>query len=54
MLDGGVGALPKVVDAYMDKAALAIGPSRSIIGNLLRIVIMLFWQHKEQLKSGLS
>ena len=37
----------------MDEAALPTNPPRSILGNLLRVIIMLFWQHNDQLKSGL-
>ena len=35
VLDGGVGALPKVLEAYMGKAALLTDPTRSIFGNFL-------------------
>ena len=32
-LDGGVGALPKVLEAYMDEVALPTDPTQSILGN---------------------
>ena len=37
----------------MGEAALPTDPTRSILGNLLRVVVVLFWQHDDQLKSGL-
>ena len=40
LLDGGVGALPKVLEAYMGEVALSTGPSWSIFGNLLWVVVM--------------
>ena len=52
ILNGGKGALPKILKAYMGEADLSTNPTRSIFGNLLRVVIMLFWQHDDQLKSG--
>ena len=32
-LDGGVGALPKILEAYKDEVALPTDPTRSILGN---------------------
>ena len=52
--DNGVRALPKVLEAYMGEATLPTNPTRSILDNLFRIVIELFWQHDNQLKSGPS
>jgi hypothetical protein len=37
----------------MGEAVLPIDPTRSILGNLLRVVVVLSWQHDDQLKSGL-
>jgi hypothetical protein len=31
-LDSGVGALPKVLEVYIDEAALPTDPTRSILG----------------------
>ena len=53
ILDSGVGALAKVLEAYMGEADLPTNPTRSILRNLLRVVVVLFWQHDDQLKSGL-
>ena len=33
ILDNRVGALPKVLEAYMGEAALSIDPIRRILGN---------------------
>ena len=33
LLDSGVGALPKVLEAYMGEEALPIDPTQSILGN---------------------
>jgi hypothetical protein len=38
----------------MSEAALPTDPTRSILGNLYQVVIVLFWQHDNKLKSGLS
>ena len=32
-LDGGVGALPKTLETYMDEATLPTDPTQSILGN---------------------
>ena len=42
ILDGGVGAMPKVLEAYMGEATLATDPTRSILGNLFWVVVVLF------------
>jgi hypothetical protein len=33
LLDGGVGALPQILEAYMGEAELPIDPKRSILDN---------------------
>ena len=38
----------------MVEAGLPTDPTRSILDNLLRVVVMLFWQHDDLLKSELS
>jgi hypothetical protein len=43
--------LPKVLKAYLGEEPT--DPIRSIPENLLRVVVVLFWQHNDQLKSGL-
>jgi hypothetical protein len=53
IIGSGVGALAKVLEGYMGEADLPTNPTRSILGNLLRVVIVLFWQQDDQLKSGL-
>jgi hypothetical protein len=40
-VDGGGGAPPKVLEAYMGEA-FADRPPRSILGNVLRVVVVLF------------
>ena len=47
-------ALRKVLKVYMGEVALPTDPTWSIFGNLLQVDIVLFWQHDDQLKSGLS
>ena len=47
-------ALRKVLKVYMGEVALPTDPTWSILGNLLQVDIVLFWQHDDQLKSGLS
>ena len=53
-LDSGVKPPPKVLEAYVGEGALPTNSTRSILGNLLPFVIVLSWQHYDQLKSGLS
>ena len=53
IFDIGIGALPKILEAYMGEAALSTDPTQNIIGNFLWIVIMLFWQHNDKYNNGL-
>lgn len=46
--------MPKVLVVYMGEAVLPTDPIHNILNNLLRVVIVLFWQHDDQLKSELS
>ena len=54
ILVSGIGALTKVQDAYMDDVDLSTDPTRSILGNLLWVVVMLFWKYYDQFKSGFA
>jgi hypothetical protein len=54
IFDVGRGAPRKVLEACMGEAALPTDPTRSILGNLLQVVVVLSWQHDDQLKNGLS
>ena len=49
-----VGALHKVLESYMGEAVLSTDspPPGAYLATMLRIVIVLFWQHEDQLKSG--
>ena len=42
----------QVLEAYMGEAVLPTNPTQIILGNLLQIVVVLFWQHDDQFKSG--
>ena len=37
----------------MGEADLSTDPTQSVFDNLLLVIIVLFWQHDDQLKSGL-
>ena len=37
----------------MGEVALPTDPTQSILDNVLWVVVVLFWQHDDQLKSGL-
>ena len=57
LLDGGVGALPKVLEAYMGEVALLTDPTRSILdiyASGCYNVGMLLHQRDDQLKIELS
>jgi hypothetical protein len=41
VVDGGGGAPPKVLEAYMGEAVLPTDPPWSILGNVLRVVVVL-------------
>lgn len=53
MLNIGIGAMSKFLEVDMNEAALQTDTTRSILGNILQVVIVLFWQRDNQLKSGL-
>jgi hypothetical protein len=39
--------MSKVLEAYIGEAALPTDPTHSILGKLLWVVIVLFWQHDD-------
>ena len=51
IFDGRVGAPPKVLGIYMGETALPTDPTWNILGTLLWGVVVLSWQHNDQLKS---
>ena len=65
--DGGIGVLPKLLEAYMGETVcqpiLSVAKQHGLHGrwpnmgvklpSMLRVVVVLFWQHDDQLKIGL-
>ena len=54
ILDGRVGALHKVSEAYMGEVVWPAEPLGAYLATMLQAVVMLLGQHDDQPKSGLS
>ena len=53
LVDGGVEALDKVLEAYMGEVMLPAKPPETYLIIMLRVVVVLLGQYEDQLKSGL-
>ena len=54
VIDSGEGAPHKVLKAYTGEAVWLVEPPKAYLATMLRVIIVLLWQHEDQLKSGLS
>ena len=52
LLDGGIGTPHKILEAYIDEAMWSEHPE-AYLATLLWVIIVLLWQHEDQLKDGL-
>ena len=53
LLDGGVRALYKVLEAYTGKLVWPAERPGAYLAIMLRVVVVLLGQHEDQLKGGL-